>query len=98
MISVYFAERHKNMFELLYTNRSLGDNCERYSEYHSDWMCDLCYSHPYDMKLFDYKTIISTPSRYRRVCSTCINNKYFCDIFSENVDEILSIIDKRLSK
>jgi|688.fasta_scaffold1630218_2 hypothetical protein len=84
MISVYFAEKHMNTFDLLPLLES--------SEFHSHWSCDLCYSQSYEVSCFDFKTIIATSSQYRRVCSECLNTKNFEDIFKEESYEIKGII------
>jgi hypothetical protein len=86
MITVYFAEKHMNTFDLLPLLES--------SEFRSEWCCDLCYSQSYEINCFDFKTIIATSSQYRRVCSECLNTKNFEDIFKEDSDEIQEIIMK----
>ncbi len=81
MIIVYFAEKHTNTFDRL--------PILNYSEYHSDWSCDLCYSQNYES---DFKTIISTESQYHRVCSDCICTKKFESIFKSSANEIRDTI------
>ncbi len=84
MISIYFAEKHSNSFIPLPLLES--------SEYHSDWCCDLCYSNNYTNNSIDFKTIISTPSQYRRVCSDCLNKKEFETAFGSHSNKIREII------
>jgi len=92
MISIYFANNYTNNFEKL-----SDTNKHNITEYHSDWMCDVCFAQPYNIELFQYKTIISTETHYKRLCSSCINTKNFHSIFLNNSDRILSIIHTHLN-
>jgi hypothetical protein len=88
MVSVYIANKYMNTFQLL-PNRTM-------CEYHSEWMCDLCYEHSC-LDSFEYKTIISTEKLHIRVCSNCIYSNNFKNIFSNEVEGIKNLIKNRLT-
>lgn len=82
---VLFSEKNSEIFTILPKSKS---KTKTYTV--DNWICDICLDNDLCK---DFKIIIQYENSNIRICSSCINNKKFIDMFTDKlIQNIIKLI------